>query len=124
MSAASGQACRPNIGPRERRRRMVLAVVAAAMAVATAVFMLSSGTPRPWRLIVFVPAWMAALCYLEARSHTCVVLAARGLRNLDLGNERVDDAAARRASNAQSRAIYLWTTVSAGIAITAFLLVP
>ena len=73
---------------------------------------------------MFLPAWAAVLCYLEARSHTCVVLAARGLRNLDLGNERVDDAAARRASTAQSRAMYLWTTVVTGIATTAFLLVP
>jgi hypothetical protein len=117
MSDETGLACRPNIGPRERRRRMLLAGIATAIAVATATAVLVAPAPRPWRLAVFPPAWAAVLCYLEARRRTCVVLAARGMRNLDAGNETVVDAAERRASAAQSRAIYLWSTGVAAIVV-------
>jgi hypothetical protein len=120
----TGLACRPNIGPRERRRRSLLAAILAAAAIAGAVTLFASGAPRSWRLAIALPAWAAVLCYLEARSHTCVLLAARGLRNLDLGNERVDDATERRASTAQSTKIYLWSTAVAGIATAALMLLP
>ena len=122
MNEQTGLACLPNIGPRQRRRRTVLAGIAAAIAVATGTAVLLASAPAPWRLAVFPPAWAAGLCYLEARSRTCVVLAARGLRNLDTGNEPVADDGARRAAAAQSRSIYLWSTVVAAV-VTGFLYV-
>ena len=79
---------------------------------------------RLWRLAVFPPAWVAALCFLEARSRTCVVLAARGLRNLDTGNERVADDAELRASAAQSRMIYVTSTIVAAIVVIGLLVAP
>jgi ABC-type Co2+ transport system permease subunit len=124
VSDGIGLACLPNIGPHGRRRRMVLAGIAAAIAVAAAAFALPPHMSRVWRLAVFLPAWVAAVCYLEARSHTCVVLAARGLRNLDTGNERVADAAERRASAAQSRSIYLWSTVAAAVVTASLMFLP
>ena len=124
MTDQAGLACLPNIGPRQRRRRMVLAGIAAAIAVAVALFALLPHLSRVWRLAVFPPTWAAAVCYLEARSRTCVILAARGLRNLDAGNERVADDAARRASVAQSRAIYLRSTIIAAIVVAGLLLAP
>jgi hypothetical protein len=124
VNERTGLACLPNIGPRERRRRMVLAGVAAAMTLATGAAVLLASAPAPWRLAVFPPAWAAVLCYLEARHRTCVVLAARGLRNLDTGNEPVADGNARRASTAQSRAIYLWSTIVAAIVTAVLLLAP
>ena len=124
MSDDIGLTCRPNIGPRERRRRMVLAGAAAGIAVVSLTALLLADAPRWWRLAVSAPIWAAVLCYLEARSRTCVVLAARGMRNLDSGNEIVDDADAVRASTAQSRTIYLWSTVVTGIAAAALMLVP
>ena len=98
---------------------MILAAIATAVAVVTAVAILAWTAPRPWRLAIFLPTWAAAVCYLEARSRTCVVLAARGLRNLDTGNERVADAAERNASARQSRTIYLWSTGIAAIVTAA-----
>ena len=123
MTDRTGLACLPNIGPRQRRRRMVLAGIAAVIAIATAAFALLPHLSRVWRLAVFLPTWAAAVCYLEARSRTCVVLAARGLRNLDTGNERVDQVA-RRASMAQSRSIYIKSTIIAVIVVVGLLLAP
>ena len=124
MSDQTGLACLPNIGPRQRRRRIVLGWIWATIAVAIAVFALLPHLSRVWRLAVFPPAWVAALCFLEGRSHTCVVLAARGLRNLDTGSERVADDAARRASVAQSRTIYVRATVIAALVAVGLFFVP
>ena len=124
MSDQTGLACRPNIGPRERRRRIVLAAIATAIAIATAAAFLAWPAPRPWRLAIFLPTWAAVVCYLEARNRTCVVLAARGLRNLDTGNQPVADAAERQASAAQSRTIYVRSTLVATIVAVALLVAP
>jgi hypothetical protein len=124
VSDHTGLTCLPNIGPRQRRRRLVLAGVWATIALAVALFAVLPHLDRVWRLAVFPPTWIAVLCYLEARHHTCVVLAARGLRNLDAGNERVDDATERRASAAQSTAIYVRSTIVAAIVVIGLFLVP
>ena len=130
MNDHAHPACRPNIGPRQRRRRIVLGWIWATIAVAIGVFAvlvaprsLGDGGPpvaRAWRLAVFPPAWVAALCFLEARSHTCVVLAARGLRNLDTGNEPVTNDSEQRASIAQSRMIYVTSTIVAALVVAGF----
>ena len=124
MIDETGLACRPNIGPRQRRRRMVLACVAMAIGLATTAFALMPHISSVWRLAVFAPVWVAALCFLEARSHTCVVLAARGMRNLDTGDERVADDAERRGSAAQSRTIYIKSTIVAAIVVAGLYLLP
>lgn len=66
----TGEVCIANIGPLQRRRRLLFGVF---MAVAAVVFLLASSTlefPRGARLLVGVPVWMAALGFLQHREKT------------------------------------------------------
>ncbi len=68
MSAPDGEAV--NIGPRERRKRRVLGIVALTVGVSVAFVLVVAGVPRPFRLVVFFPIWMAGLGLLQAREKT------------------------------------------------------
>jgi hypothetical protein len=107
MDHTRGVACIPNIGPTQRRKRVRMGLAALALAVATAGVLLSAGAPRPFRLVVFVPALAAALGLLQARAQTCVALAAQGRRDLDGGAEAITDPAELRDVRAQARTVNL-----------------
>jgi len=53
------EVCTANIGPRERLRRLRSSFAFAAIGLAGAAAMLALGTPRPWRLILLAPFWIA-----------------------------------------------------------------
>jgi hypothetical protein len=61
-----GALCIGNLGPRQRRRRWL---VAAAMAVVVA-SALVAGLPRDWRLLLFLPLWFGALGFHQAAANT------------------------------------------------------
>jgi hypothetical protein len=106
-----------NIGPRERRKRRTLGYVSLAVAVAAAFVLVVLDAPRWWRAVVFFPAWMAGLGLLQARERTCIALAARGLQNLDTGEEQVADSAADARLRETARRIHRRALVTA-VAIT------
>ena len=68
MSARDEEAV--NIGPRERRKRRVLGIVALTVGVSVAFVRVVAGAPRLLRLVVFFPIWMAGLGLLQAREKT------------------------------------------------------
>lgn len=80
-----------NIGERERRKRRVMGFVALTVGVAAAFALVAFGAPRALRLVVFAPFWIAGLGFLQSREKTCIALAARGTRNMDAGEEQIDD---------------------------------
>jgi hypothetical protein len=75
--------CPPNIGPAERRKRLMVGVGAMLVCVVAALLLSLNGAPRSWRLLLFLPFWTAALGIFQARAQVCVAFAARGVRNLD-----------------------------------------
>jgi hypothetical protein len=83
--------CIPNIGPRERKKRLALGLAALTLGLLLASAMLWLDVSRVWRLAIFLPALMAALGVRQATAQTCVRLSAMGVRNLDSGNQRVTD---------------------------------
>ena len=68
MRAASVEAV--NIGPRERRKRRVLGIVALTVGVSIAFVLVVAGAPRLLRLVVFFPVWIAGLGLLQSREKT------------------------------------------------------
>ncbi|MFL6228260.1 MAG: hypothetical protein ACJ741_05740 [Pyrinomonadaceae bacterium] len=80
-----------NIGERERRKRRVLGMVALTVGVAASFVLVATRAPRPLRLVVFPPVWIAGLGLLQSRERTCISLAARGARNMDAGEEQIED---------------------------------
>jgi hypothetical protein len=71
MSATESAAeCIPTLGPRQRRRRLVVGAVALVLAVAAGILLATTGATRAWRLVLFVPLWSAALGFFQYREKT------------------------------------------------------
>lgn len=97
---------------------MIVGAAMCAIAVAAAVWLLASGAARPWRAIVWVPLIVGAVGLLQVRAKTCVALAARGLRNMDAGDEPITNPLELQTVKAQARSINLQALVVAtGITI-------
>jgi hypothetical protein len=94
--------CIPNIGPRERQKRLAMGLASLTLGLLLASAMLWLDVSRIWRLAIFLPALMAALGIRQATAQTCVRLSAMGVKNLDSGNQRVADAVENDAIRRQA----------------------
>ena len=63
-------AATPNIGPGERRKRLLSGLALLATSVLIAAVMMSSGIHRGWRVALFLPLWGAALGLFQALDGT------------------------------------------------------
>lgn len=105
-----------NIGPRERSKRRLLGIVALTVGVAAAFVMVVFDAPRLLRLVVFFPIWIAGLGLLQSRERTCIALAARGVCNMDAGEEPLRDERAAEELRAKARRINRRALVTAAAA--------
>jgi hypothetical protein len=119
---AASEAAVANIGAREQRKRRLLGIVALTVGVAAAFVLVIFEAPRPLRLVVFFPVWLAGLGLLQARERTCIALAARGTCNMDAGEETIEDEDLIAQLRGKSRVIHRRALVTA-IAITVVTLV-
>ena len=104
-----------NIGPRERRRRFVGGFVFLLVTACVAGCLILLDAPRVWRLLVFLPAWGAAIGFFQVGAKTCVALAARGLKNMDTGDEAIIDPRELSQVRAQSRGVHIRAVLSAAV---------
>ena len=65
-----GEGCIANIGPRERRKRLVFGVVALSLSVVISAIFVVTGVRPVWRLTLFVPLFAGALGFFQARDRT------------------------------------------------------
>ena len=114
--------CIPNIGPRERHRRLIVGIAMFAIAAIVAAALVIFGAPRAWRLFILFPTWVGAIGVFQVKEKTCVALAARGLRNLDQGDERITDAIELQHVRTQSRRVHIESALFA-LAVTLIVLV-
>ena len=114
-----------NIGPAEiaaRRRSGHVGVVAT---IALFVILVAIGAPPIARLLLAIPAAVAASGYLQARSKFCAGFGSRGVFNFgDLGTtQHVDDAEARALDRRRSVQLGLTAfAIGLGVAIVAVLI--
>lgn len=113
-----------NIGPRQRQRRLVGGVFFLVIAIGVAAAVIVFNAPRPWRVLVFLPAWAAAIGFFQVRAKTCVALAARGLKNMDEGDEEVTNPLELETLRAQSRGVHIRAIVSAAAVAALLTAVP
>ena len=115
-----------NIGPAERRKRKQLGWTGAVLVVVGLVCFVVFGAPDWIRLIIAIPAAIAANGFLQSAMHFCVGFAMRGLYNLgtSLGTEEnVMDAEQRRADQKKGAQILLYSLlIAAAVAFVAVLL--
>jgi len=72
------EVCKANIGKAGKRRRMQVGWVAAISSVALVAAFAVFHVPWQWRTLVFLPAAMAAVGFLQATRNTCIAHASRG----------------------------------------------
>jgi len=60
----------PNIGSRGQEQRRRLGYIALAISAVLAVILVASGLPAVWRLVVFLPLWISALGFFQAKDKT------------------------------------------------------
>lgn len=97
-----------NIGPAEIRMRRASGYVGLVIAIVMFVIFYVSTVDPVWRLLVFVPASLAASGFLQAQLHFCANFGMRGLFNLgdDLQHhETVDQAEYRRKDQRKATVI-------------------
>jgi hypothetical protein len=120
----SETACIPNIGPGERQRRLVGGFFFLAIAVCVGVCLIWFNAPRPWRLLIFLPAWASAIGFFQVSAKTCVALAARGLKNMDAGDEAISDSGELDQVRKQSRAVHIRSILTAAVVAALLTLLP
>lgn len=59
-----------NIGPRERQKRFVFGVTALFLSVVISAIFVIEGVRPVWRLMLFVPLFVGALGFFQARDRT------------------------------------------------------
>ena len=62
--------CIPNIGPRERRRRLIVGIAMFVIAGTVAALLVAAGAPRAWRVFVLFPAWVGSIGVFQAKEET------------------------------------------------------
>ena len=62
--------CIANIGPQERRKRMIFGMVGLGVALLILAVLVFAGWDRWWRLFLFVPFWGGLSGILQARGQT------------------------------------------------------
>jgi len=104
-----------NIGPAEIGRRRRAGHVGLGITIVAGALLLALGPPAWWRLILFLPAYIGAVGYLQAFFHFCVGFASRGVYNFDALDpehwRKVVDEAARAADKRKSLQIGLISLV-------------
>jgi hypothetical protein len=117
-------ACVANIGPRGRQQRLRVGKFWLLIGSAAAGVLALVGAPRWMRLGLFAPFAFGAIGVVQAYEQTCVALAARGARDLDLGQEQVDDPAATRQINRQALKVFAESILGAALLTALALTLP
>jgi hypothetical protein len=113
-----------NIGPRERRKRRLMGVVALTVGVGLAFVLVIFQAPRWSRAIVFFPIWIAGLGLIQSREKTCIALAAGGKCNMDDCEETLEDETLIEQLRDKARLINRRALITAGAITLLSLLFP
>lgn len=70
ISNSDSQVCIANIGPQQRRMRLMFGLVMFAFGSVVAALMIFSRVDRLWRSALFLPCYMGAVGYFQARDKT------------------------------------------------------
>jgi hypothetical protein len=119
-SSDDASVCIPNIGPKERAKRLRIGTVLLLVGAVVSVALVLSGTHRAVRLVAFLPWWAAATTLFQVYEKTCIALAARNVRNLDGGEVAVRDLNERQQIERQARRVR-WKGLATAIVLTAAL---
>lgn len=113
-----------NINPKEVRRRRTIGIVGLLSVVAVAALLISLNLPAAFRLIVFIPAFIMATGFIQARTRFCVGFASAGMQHTGDETRKVEDKDALRLDKARAKKINIQALLIAIIVTVIVLLLP
>jgi hypothetical protein len=113
-----------NIGPGGRRRRVIGGLVLLVLGAGSAALLILGGFNRGSRLALFLPFFGSALGLLQARDHTCVMLAATSQCELSQGVGPLSDHWLAGQLKRQAREVLVESALSAAFVTGLLLLIP
>ncbi|MBX7096324.1 MAG: hypothetical protein K1X89_01310 [Myxococcaceae bacterium] len=126
MPAEDSAVVCPNIGPKERRLRNIVGVVSTAVTLLLVGAFLEAGFPWAARFAIALPAYVAAMGFLQARAQTCVAFAKQNIRVL--GDSRQDrltpSEREAQAIKVQARKVYQQAFIATAVVTGVVLLIP
>ncbi len=109
----SREPVRGNLGPSESQKRFFLGVGMLAAGLGLALLLEWLSLPRAVTLVLFPPFFLAMLGLIQSREKTCALLAARGTRNMDSGEEKIEDPELMLRLKRRGRRIFAFSLISA-----------
>jgi len=107
-----------NIGPRQRRRRIRTGSTLLVLGVALTAGLIGLEAERALRVLAILPFMAGSITLFQVRARTCVVFAARKVKNMDQGEVPVTDSRELEALQRQARTVWL-QGVALGVVLTA-----
>ena len=107
-----------NIGPRQRRRRIRFGVVMLVLGGVIAGVLLGVHAERALRVVVAVPFIAGSVGLFQVWARTCVVFAARKVKNMDEGEVPVTDSRELQTLLRQARLVWI-QGIALGVVLTA-----
>jgi len=104
---ANDTMCFPNIGPEEKKKRVIKGTVVLFIGLATAAWMVTSGQAQWTRLLLAVPFVYAGVCLWQVPAETCVAFAAMGVRKLGNRPEKVTESVMDQAIRKQATGVWI-----------------
>ena len=116
--------CVANIGPRGRQRRLRNGIKWLTIGGGAGVTLALAGLPRWLRLGAFGPFALGMLGVFQAYEQTCIALAAFGTRDMDAGQEALDNPAEARQIHRQARRVIVKSVLAAALLTAATWALP
>lgn len=113
-----------NIGRKERIKRIYLGMTMSLASLFVFAGLSSSGSPRPARLLLSIPVFLAFFGFAQAKEKTCALHSFRATRNMDLGTEKINDKAQADILKLRGRKILLFSLLAAFAVGLLFFLIP
>ena len=108
-----------NINPQEIRHRRMIGHVGLAITVILFILILATNAPWYFRLAIFIPAFLSASGYLQARNKFCVGFANAKLQHADDDAEAVaiTDKSALKKDKKKAQSINIQSTFVAAVVV-------
>ncbi len=78
-----------NLGVKQKRKRLALGILAFVLGALLSVYLVFVEASLLFRFLVFPFFFISLLGFLQAKDRTCIILAWKGLQDLDAGEERI-----------------------------------
>lgn len=114
-----GEVCIPNIGPKERRKRLIGGVMGFVAGVVLFGIIQAFSWPL-WAILFTLPLFFfAGIGFFQWKDKTCIKLVREGVMNLDDGDKPVTDAEIKAALQHQAKQVQI-KSLTAGVIATLF----